>query len=255
MKLVNKGELEYFTDPELLKKAGILVAFTTRLGGVSRAPYNSLNLAHHVGDSDKDVTSNRGLAAAALGFEAKRLVTAEQVHGTNIRKVSGNGASAGPLVATDAIITAETQTPLIIHTADCVPIIIVEPKAPLIAVVHAGWRGSLAQIVFLTVKKIVEDFQLSAADMSAYIGPAIRACSYEVDSQLHQRFRRSFPRVVGEERILDLPTVNIDQLMVAGLNPDNIHDLGLCTACQAELFYSYRRDKTTGRLGAIAMIT
>lgn len=261
LKLVKKGELEYFTDLDLFKKAGILVAFTTRLGGVSSAPYNLLNLAQHVGDSRDDVASNRELVAAALEFDIKRLTTAEQVHGSNIRVVADSDIGAGgpsgmrPLAATDAIITIEEQLPLMIFTADCVPIIIVEPEEPLVAIVHAGWRGTLAQIASLTVRKIVEKFHLPAAGMSAYIGPAIRACSYEVDSRLHQRFRASFPRVVGEETILDLPTVNIDQLMVAGLKPANIHDLGLCTACQAELFYSYRRNKTTGRQGTIAMIS
>jgi len=254
LKLVKKGELEYLTDPELLKETGILVAFTTRLGGVSRSPYNSLNLAHHVGDSEEDVNSNRKSAAAALGFDVKRLVTAEQVHGSNIRKVSGNEASSGPLAATDAMFTSERQLPLMVFTADCVPIVLIAPEVPLVALVHAGWRGTLAYIVSLTVKKITEELHLSAAGMSAYIGPSIRACSYEVDTILHQRFRRAFPRVVGEEQILDLPTVNIDQLMEAGLKPENIYDSGLCTACRVELFYSYRRDKTTGRQGAIAMI-
>lgn len=244
----------------MLDKKGILVAFTARNGGISSPPFNSLNLALHVGDDRDFVRKNRRLTAAALNFKPSFLTCAQQVHGIKIAKVdksligSGDVDNETAIANTDALVANERQAALTIFTADCVPLILVEPSKRIVAVAHAGWRGTLSKIAVAAVEAMVSEFSALPSEIFAYIGPAIRACSYEVDEHLHQRYRSAFPEVVGDEMVLDLPTVNIHQLIKTGIEADNIFDLGLCTDCHPELFYSYRRERETGRQAAIVMI-
>lgn len=213
-----------------------------------------------MGDSPKSVQKNREIAAAALGYKAVNLTCAQQVHGCSTARVNKDSVGAGSfayeeaIAGIDALLTIEQQAPLAIFIADCVPVILVEPERRVVAVVHAGWRGTLARIAAAAVEKIKTEFGVAADKLLAYLGPAIRACSYRVDDRLHQRFRQSFPQVVGDELALDLSMVNNYQLLAAGLKVENVFDLGLCTFCRQDLFYSYRREQITGRQAAIAMV-
>lgn len=238
----------------------MLAAFTTRHGGFSRTPYKSLNLGLHVDDDAAAVKSNRLALASALDFDAGRLVFSKQIHGSKAVTVAEPDAGAGAfeldsaIDGADALITTSKRLPLAILTADCVPVILVAPEQRIIAAVHAGWRGTLAGIVRITAERLLAETGVEAPQLLAFFGPAVRACSYEIAADLHGSFRKLYPQIVGDEPVLDLTTVNIHQLITSGLDPDNIYDLGLCTYCHYDLFFSYRREQVTGRQAAIAMI-
>lgn len=227
---------------------------------MSRGAYDSLNLAFQVEDSPAFVRQNREIVAEALKIDPQKFTCAKQVHGRRMEIVKKAQVGAGALDydsaigETDALATSGAGVPLAIFTADCVPLVLAEPKKRVIAAVHAGWRGTLSGIAAVAVQAVGAEFGVNPADLIAYLGPSIRSCSYNVDAGLHGHFKTAFPQIVGDELVLDLQTINIHQLMVAGLAPDNIFDLGLCTDHHPELFYSYRRDRTTGRQAVIAMV-
>ena len=239
-------------------------AISTRFGGVSSAPYNSLNLALHVGDNSADVRENRKRFALALGLEAAKIVTPEQVHGDTVYQVTqkdagrGNADYADAIKATDALITNEPGIPLMLCYADCTPIMLLDPVKKAGAVVHGGWKGTVASIVVKTLQAMGKAYGTLPQDCLAVIGPAIGGCCYEVGTDLAERFRKTFPvfadKIVkeGANPRLDLPMTNKLQLMAAGVPEENIDMASVCTECNAEVFYSYRADNgKTGRIAAM----
>lgn len=151
----------------------------------------------------------------------------------------------------DALITDEIGTSIGIRTADCVPILLVDSRRRVVAAVHAGWRGAAAGIVHRAIEKMRADFATSPQDIYAALGPAIRACCYEVGPDVAAHFNKLFPewKSAGVPRTLDLAEANRRQLESAGVAPARIFDSGLCTACQAGEFFSYRREpETPGRM-------
>lgn len=261
------GDIAVLTDPAL-RERGITVAFTERTGGVSAVPYDSLNLAGHVGDDPAAVDTNRARLFDALGIPslAARLVTAEQVHGEHIARVgeadTGSGAlvSAGPALrppvpATDALITSVPGVPLMLFFADCVPVVLVAEESGSIAVVHAGWRGALAGLPGKTVRELVSGEGAKADRIAAYVGPCIGGCCYEVDETLLSRFVSEFGSISAVETRLDLVAVVCEDLRRAGVSPDMLVRAGECTLDRVDRFFSYRAGATTGRHGALATIT
>ena len=243
-----------------LRKWGATVAFTTRLGGVSEGPYGELNLAYHVGDEAERVAVNRELLCKALSLRLDRLTCAEQVHGSAIaevdEKLAGRGAdSKCAIPGADGLITGLAGIPLAILTADCVPVVLVDPINGKVGVVHAGWRGTIAGIAEVAVERLVR----AGADpdnLLAYIGPSIGPCCYEVSEELAATFERKFGREARPaKRRVDLKTANEISLERAGLQPEAIIDAGICTSCRGDLFFSYRAHRRiTGRQAAIASI-
>lgn len=259
------GATVVHVDHALRESRGILVAFSERTGGVSAAPFASLNLASHVGDDPRAVDENRRRlleAAGCPGWE-NRIVTAEQVHGTRIATAhatdagSGAYASAGtqPLPATDAILTAASGTPLLMMYADCVPVVLVAPgRKRAVAVVHAGWKGALARLPGRTAVALAETAGCAPCDLLAYIGPYIGGCCYEVDDALMARFRGGFDTAAAPGHRLDLGAAVRESLAEAGVPAPGITGLGTCTRDHPERFFSYRAAATTGRHGALAAI-
>lgn len=262
---VENGDIVVLTDAELRREDGILVAFTERSGGVGLPPYDSLNLAGHVSDDPAHVDSNRSALLAAVGLSDLRsqLVTAEQVHGTHIHEVmeadAGRGAyttsGPGPVTGTDALITKAVGVPLMLFYADCVPVILVGPQGSGVAVVHAGWRGALAQLPGATVSRMAVTLGIDPAGMRAYIGPCIRSCCYEVEETLLSQFVHEFDTISAVEGRLDLVAVVRESLLRAGVLPEMIADCGVCTLDHVDRFFSYRANATTGRHAALAAIT
>lgn len=253
-----------WTDP-LLARLGVRIAFSERAGGVSAPPYESLNLAAHVGDEPSAVDANRGLLLRSLGLDParERLTMSEQVHASTILSVTdreagqGSRASSGrcPVPATDALLTALVDTPLLMCFADCVPVIIVAP-GPVVAVVHAGWRGALAGLPGAAAEAVAGEASCPAEKLTAYVGAHIGACCYEVSDEILSQFVNAFGTVArAESGALDLGRVVHTSLSRAGVPSCSIAHLGVCTARTTERFFSHRAEAgQTGRHGALACI-
>lgn len=257
-------DIAWWTDPAI-EGSGVVVAFSERTGGVSRAPYASLNLAAHVGDEPAAVDENRTLFLDALGLGEmrERLTMANQVHGARIATVgpetSGAGAFAqgtpDPLEATDGLVTATPGTPLLLCFADCVPIVLVAP-GPTVAVLHAGWRGALARIASKGVAALLDIASCLPDEVTAYVGPHIGSCDYRVDERILSQFVNAFGTFArAESGGLDLGYAVATDLVRSGVPTCRIAVLGECTAERTERFFSYRAEHgSTGRHGALACI-
>jgi len=258
------GDCAYWSDLALAER-GVVVAFSERGGGASKAPYESLNLAAHVGDDADLVDENRLRLMEALGMGAFRsaLTTAEQVHGVHVAVVDSSSAGAGafaagprpPVEATDSLVSTAAHIPLMLCFADCVPVVIVGP-GPSVAVVHAGWRGALASLPGKTVGILCSEVGCESADARAYIGAHIGACHYEVGSELLSQFVNTFGTFArADSGGLDLDAVVSASLERAGVARCNIARLGICTAEATDRFFSYRAEGgVTGRHAALACV-
>ncbi len=259
---VERDGIAIHTDPVLFETSGIGLAFTERGGGVSQGRFSSLNLAGHVGDSAGQVDNNRTLLLESIGIGtlADRLTTAEQVHGGMVVEVGVDEAGAGasvcrsrpPIPGADALWTRRRGVPLLLLYADCVPIVLVRPSVPAVAVIHAGWRGATAGIVSVTAHVLAglpgED------DLAAFVGPHIGACCYEVGPERVARFDPAFVTSVEDSHRLDLGGSVAADLERSGVPKLRRQDLGICTAHNTDRFYSYRAEGQTGRHGALAVI-
>lgn len=244
---------------------GVKHGISTRLGGLSVAPYSALNLGLKSGDDPAKVRLNRELFCQAVGVDIANAVTCQQVHATHIHFAqaadAGRGARnhAAAIPATDAIVTDRPGLPLMLFYADCVPVLIVDPVRPAVAVCHAGWKGTVARIAAKTVLAMSEHYGTDPADCLVGIGPSIGPCCYEVDHPVIDALQESFGPVWhhftvrrGDKWMLDLWHANRYQLETVGVRRDNIDVSGVCTASNTELFYSHRAEKgITGRLGAV----
>jgi hypothetical protein len=169
-------------------------------------------------------------------------ITLRQVHSDHVVNADGvrNREREG-----DALVTDCVGKSIAVRTADCVPILLLDCRNRAIGAIHAGWRGTHAQIVRRAIDKMREDFETEASDIYAAMGPCIRACCYAVDTEVAEQFAPLFPEwepVAGNKRTLDLPEANRRQMQSAGMNPHRIFDCGLCTTCQSASFYSFRRE-------------
>lgn len=215
---------------------GVTVAFSTRLGGASDAPYDSLNLSTMVGDEEDRVRANRDRLATAAGFEPGSVAFGRQVHGATI--VDVQGGSPEPVAACDALVALDDSTTVGVMTADCVPVLLA--SATRVAAVHAGWRGLVAGVIEAAVQRL-------GTIERAWVGPSIRACCYEVGSEVVAAFAERGLPSAGRDR------VDPGQAAVVSLTKLGVTDIAAsseCTSCDSR-FFSHRRDGTTGRQGAL----
>ena len=259
---------EQYGTFSIFPKELVVHGLSTRFGGVSKPPYDSMNLALHVGDEDADVAENRRQFLGLLGLDFERLTTPEQIHGDNIVRVGDAEAGRGRLSyadsipATDALMTDVPGIPLMLCFADCTPILLFDSVHRTAAIAHGGWKGTVRSIAVKTVRAMAEAFGTRPKDCLAGIGPAIGPCCYEVGGEVAEKFRKAFPRFADKlisdrdgKIHLDLWQANRLQLAEAGLLPENIETAGLCTACNARTFFSYRAEgPTTGRIAAVMAI-
>jgi YfiH family protein len=228
------GDLLWFTDGGA-RERGVLVGFTARLGGVSKAPYDTLNLAVRVGDERADVVENRRRAGAAVGFDSERLTLAIQVHGADV--VDADPDDHGVLGEADGLAATAPGPVLGILAADCAAVALWGSRG--IAIVHAGWRGLVAGVIAKGVERIGDVH-------AAWVGPSIHACCYEVGPQVVEAFRDAGLPAAGESRV-DPGRAACAALRDAGVEHLVMSDA--CTSCDGR-FFSYRRDGVTGRHGA-----
>ncbi|WP_296902789.1 peptidoglycan editing factor PgeF [uncultured Megasphaera sp.] len=254
-------------ESTLLKDAGLRHGVTGKSGGVSEAPYTSLNLALHVGDNVKDVLENRRRLCATVGCSLAKLTMAEQTHEDHIVAVGpaeagcGAGSYADALAHTDALMTNLPGVPLMLCIADCVPVIVYDPVKKACAVIHDGWRGTVQRLAAKTIFAMRLAYGSQPQDLLAYVGPSISRAHYEVSEDTAMAFRRLGPQYgacAGEKDgvwSVDLWQANRLLLLEAGLAPQHIDVTESCAFAEDGKFYSYRRDGGhTGRMGAFAVI-
>lgn len=218
--------------------------FTTRAGGVSPAPWDSLNLGGAVGDDPARVRENWSRLERTTGLAFARV---RQVHGA--RAIVAAGASA-PVEEADAVVSARPGVAACVSVADCVPVLLADPRSGAVAAVHAGWRGTFDRAAEAGVRALAREAGARPEDLLAAVGPSIGPCCYEVSPDLADRFRAAFGEGVvrpGATPRLDLWAANVAALRAAGVAADRIEVLGRCTACERDLFFSHRRD--AGRTG------
>ncbi len=251
-------------------------AFTTRNGGSSKVPYESFNLGRHVQDDalKADALHNRATLCAALDADVQFLKVPGQVHSGNVVAIVEQNSEL-ELSKVDGVATSLPGVPLLLHFADCVPVIIYEHKKRLLAIVHAGWRGTAQAIARNAVDLLCADYGADPANMVAAVGPAIGTCCYPTGADVVEQLMLtcSPPANVNveiedlaslvkggygdskntEQPRPDLKAINAMQLLLAGVSEVDVSSF--CTSCRPDIFYSHRQSGgVTGRQGAIAMI-
>ncbi|MCK4546225.1 MAG: peptidoglycan editing factor PgeF [Candidatus Eisenbacteria sp.] len=243
-----------FLQSELLADAALIHGFSTRLGGVSRGPYASLNLWHESGDPTGNVLENRSRLATALNIDPPELSTARQVHGDQVIDVRESFCDRS--FDADGVVTDQAGVVLAVGTADCVPILLWDPEHHAIGAVHAGWKGAALGIARRAIRKMIDAFGSRPGGIRAAIGPAAGPCCYEVGPYVAGKFAPDYVvRLPGKRPHLDLWASNRHQLLEAGLTDAHIDMANLCTLCHPDLFFSYRRDNgvTGGMLSVIGL--
>jgi len=267
--LTENNGVQYYTIPSFSETGLIKHGFSTRIGGISEEPYQELNLGFLTGDDWEKVKENRRLFAQSLGIPLASIVAANQVHGDKIFKAGtsdcGRGAFEQNTVVkeTDALITNEPGVALIAFYADCVPIMFLDPVLKVIAIAHAGWKGTVLNITGKTVEQMGEEYDCQPQNILAAICPSIGPCHYEVDTPVISKFQDDFNqwgkvlKLKSEGKAqLNLWEANRLQLLEAGILDKHITVSEICTYCNPEILYSYRYDKgKTGRLAGIIMLT
>jgi YfiH family protein len=250
-----------------LEQDGFVNGFSTRLGGVSEMPHNALSLAGFNDDKAENILENRR-RFLKLFPGSWALAGCWQVHGTELRVVHDKAEAKpaenerGDTIYCDAIVSDATGVLAGVKTADCVPLLLADPNTRAFAAVHAGWRGTLAGVGVVAVKRLVQEYGTDPKDLRVAIGASAGPCCYEVGAEVIDAFTSRFPdgdklftaTRPGHARV-DLLQSNRNQLIEAGVLSERIHTAPLCTMCRTDLFFSYRQEKRaagkTGRLMAV----
>jgi YfiH family protein len=250
-----------------LEADGFANGFSTRIGGVSPMPDNSLNLAGFNEDSADNILENR---RRFLKLFPGNWILAGcwQVHGVDVRVVKDLDDARpaedahGDTVYCDAVVSNATGVLAGVKTADCVPVLLACPVTGSFAAVHAGWRGTFGGVVLYAVERLATEYGAQPKNLRVAIGPAATHCCYEVGPEVVEGFRERFAYAddlftatrPGHARI-DLLKANRRQLEDAGIDPERIHVAGLCTMCRTDLFFSYRKEKQVlGRVGRLMSV-
>lgn len=235
---------------EPLEEAGFLNAFSTRLGGVSPLPKEALNLTHFKGDSKENVEENRRRFLKAIGAESAIIVTSRQTHSTERCFIKSITQAKGSAQECDSIMTRIAGVLLSVQTADCLPLLIADPRTGMMAAIHAGWRGTAGRITERTMADLMLAYGVNTRECIAALGPAACVECYEVGEDVIERYRKEFRYwrnlVVnfkeGGKAYLDVRAANIQQLIYCGISEDRIYTAPYCTMHQNDLFFSYRRE-------------
>ena len=241
------NQMVYYTS-DMLDKHEIKHGFFTRIGGTSLSPFATLNVKYVAGDATENVKENRNSICKSLGLSDQKLVFASLAHSNGIKIVHPMNAGQ-TITSVDALATTTANLPLMLSTADCIPILMATINKQVISIVHVGWRGLVAGVIENAVKTIAS---LSSEPMIAVLGPAISAASYEVGPELIASVSPKFIaqlKNVGNSRHFDLPGACRQELERLGVI--KIDDLAIDTYSHTAEFYSHRREGMTGRFGSI----
>lgn len=262
--------LSTFRFQNLSKQSGIDHFVSTRIGGLSPPPYESLNLGFHVGDNAKTVLKNRERLAANIGIPLSDFTIGKQVHSGTVTIVTeemrGYGAADHDTAVegTDAMITEVPRLCLTVLAADCVLVLFFDPRKRVVAAVHAGWRGTVKLATQNTAETLKQEFNCNPAELVVGIGSSIGPCHYEVGpeviAQVEDTFGSTASYINNEtpdgKGFFNLWEANKRQIIEAGIPTQNIEIAQICTYCNAHLFFSERHQKgRTGRFGAGIMLS
>lgn len=256
-----KGGLPLLFSPILKSFDWMTHAFTTRHGGESAAPLDSFNLGRHwdTAESKLDAMRNRQKLAESLNIDHQRFMVPSQQHTNIVRWLSESELQEQPnLTGVDGLVSQVSGMPLLLHFADCVPVMLADSKTRTISVIHAGWRGTASGIVSNAVRMLIERGS-DPRDIAIAIGPAIAPCCFETAVDVARQLESSTPGASGlinyknDKAYPDLKAINALQAKNAGVNLIDVSNL--CTACNPHIFYSHRQSGgRTGRQGAIACL-
>ena len=283
--LHQQGEVKWLTFPELDAYPELIHAFTTRHGGVSTGEKTSLNFGKGPDETWDNILENYRILGAALSEEAEQpglvnrehMVRTDQTHTANVLTVTEEHLSMGILrpreyTDIDGLITNKRGIALITSHADCNALFFYDPKQQAIGLAHSGWKGTLQEIGAQIIRQMSTEFATQPEDIIVGIGPALCQTCFEVDEDVAQNFYQKNPAwqtmafhreigicsETGEERrkhYIDLKSVVRETLMRSGVKPENIHDMGLCSKCRPDLFYSYRGQKgKNGNMVSVMML-
>jgi polyphenol oxidase len=252
--------LVYYQFEAFSACSGLIHGVFTRLGGVSHAPFETLNLGRGVGDAPAAIDENYQRIARALGVDPTSFVTGYQVHSDHVVVVKDD--MAGQLLpATDALVTQAGRVTLTLRFADCVPILLFDPVRRAIGIVHAGWKGTLNRIAGKTVQALATAFGSRVENVIAGIGPSIGPCCYEIGEDVLEQVRATFSNTDGLLQMQPNGRVHFD-LWAANrrvLSDEGVRtiELGaLCTSCHRDEFFSHRGEAgITGRFGAFLALS
>lgn len=256
MSLNNADTVPYLTYNSLSEISFINHAFTTRLGGVSKGEFATMNTAFNRGDNPEHVTENYRRFCKSAGFDFNSLVASAQDHHTYVRTVTSADRGIGiykprDMESVDALITNEPNVTLVTYYADCTPLFFVDTEKRAIGLAHAGWRSTVGRIGEKVIKKMTARYGTDPKNIKAAVGPAISVCCYEVDEPCAANFLAMTDLPVerfvfskgGGKYMLDLLEANRQILMSAGMPEENITLSDLCTNCNSELLWSHRATK------------
>jgi len=258
------GELVYYTIPFFDETGLVKSCFSTRRGGVSDGNVKGLNLGITRPDDRDNVIENFRILCNAQGIDIQNLVLSHQVHGKNVKQVGRDDIGKGiirpsDIKRVDGLVTNEKGVALTTFYADCVPLFFLDRKNGCIGLSHSGWRGTVARIGKETLDKMRRCFGTVPEDVLVAIGPSICKDCYEVDKPVINKLKDAFSfwrdlviSVGNDKYLLDLQLTNERLMIEAGVPEKNIINSGLCTRCNENIFYSYRREgKNAGSLAAI----
>ncbi len=245
----------------VLEENGFANGFSTRIGGVSEFPENSLNLAGYDEDSEENIAENRR-RFLSLFDKNYALASVWQIHSADVRVVKDLADTKDGNYKMDALISDAENVLLGVKTADCVPVLVADVKTKAFAAIHAGWRGTVQSIVVNAIEKLKETYGTNPKDLICAIGPAATCKNYEIGQDVIDAFREKFPDSENiftptkeNHALIDLHTANNQQLKSSGVLPENIYVAPLCTMERNDLFFSYRVEKKlfgkTGRLMSV----
>ena len=245
----------------ILEENGFANGFSTRLGGVSAFPENSLNLAGYDEDSEENIAENRRRFLSFFN-EKFALASCWQIHSADVRIVKDLEDAKDGNHKMDALVSDAEGVLLGVKTADCVPILLGDTKTGAFAAIHAGWRGTVQSIVQKAIEKMRLHYETKSQDLICAIGPAATHKNYEIGKDVIDAFREKFPKsehiftpTKENHARIDLHTANKEQLIETGVREENISVALICTMERDDLFFSYRREKKiygkTGRLMSV----
>ena len=248
--------------------AGAAHGFSTRLGGVSPAPWDSLDLGANRGDDPANVRENFSRFCAAVGADVNALVKNRQVHSDRVRPVTRADVMDDPaapgVFEADGLVTNDPGICLTVFSGDCIPILLYDPKARVIAAAHAGWRGTATGIAARAAEAMVRDYGCAPEHILAAIGPGIGTCCFETHADVPDGLRAGLgadaepyihPLPGGEKFKVDLKGANARWLERSGLRPEHIALCPACTACDLDTFWSHRvQGNVRGSMAAVIQL-
>ena len=257
---IASSEIPYYQFPMLEPYSGVMKhAIFTRAGGISEAPFTSLNVRYGIGDPDASVTKNRQIMQLFFEHEfldnsSRTLISANQTHSDHIAVLAKGEAlpEVNEIDDIDAFVTDRNDILLLVQVADCQPIILLDPITKTLGMVHNGWRGCIQDVIGKTVSVMCDEFGVDAKNIIACIGPSIGPCCHYFTDPANE-LPSEFHKYIFDEKQVDFWAAAKDQLMEAGIPAGQIEISNICTSDHTNEFYSYRREnRLTGRFGVVA---